>query len=134
MNDLYIPEMDLQVAQNKQTFIQAKRVGFSVLIALFIGAGIRVVLNVYEANALQDYTLKTLERTVLTTQARAGDLQRTLSLPTTLRGDTESVIYARTAGYLTAWHKGIGDRVKKGELLATIDAPEQTQELAQAHL
>lgn len=132
MNDLYIPEVDLPVTQDKRAFTNTKRVGLSVLLVLFVGAGIRVLLNVHEANALQEYTAKTLERTVLITKAKPGDLQRTLALPTTLRGNTESVIYARTAGYLSAWHKGIGDQVKKGDLLATIDAPEQVQELAQA--
>lgn len=132
MNDLYIPEVGLPTAQDKRAFVTTKHVGLGVLLTLLIGAGIRVLLNVQEANALQDYTAKTLERTVLITKAKPGDLQRNLSLPTTLRGNTESVIYARTAGYLSAWHKGIGDQVKKGELLATIDAPEQVQELAQA--
>lgn len=132
MNDLYLPELDLPAAQGKRTFVQAKRVAFGILAFLLVGAGVRLLLNAQDAAALQEYTAKTLERTVLITKAKPGDLQRTLSLPTTLRGNTESVIYARTAGYLSAWHKGIGDPVKKGELLATIDAPEQVQELAQA--
>ncbi|HMW47519.1 MAG TPA: efflux RND transporter periplasmic adaptor subunit, partial [Cellvibrionaceae bacterium] len=59
-------------------------------------------------------------------------LQRTLALPTTLRGNNESIIYARSTGYVAAWHKGIGDAVQKGDLLAVLDAPEQDQELAQA--
>lgn len=132
MNDLYIRELDLPSTQGKRSFIYTRRIAFFAFLALLLGAGLRVLINVQEANALQDYTAKTLERTVLITSAKPGDLQRTLTLPTTLRGNTESVIYARTAGYLAAWHKGIGDQVKKGDLLATIDAPEQEQELAQA--
>jgi len=132
MNDLYIPEVDLQLAQDRHAITIIRRVGIGILAALIVCAGIRVLLNIHTANALQDYTAKTLERTVLITKANAGDLQRTLNLPTTLRGNTESIIYARTSGYLSAWHKGIGDKVKKGDLLATIDAPEQVQELAQA--
>jgi len=50
-----------------------------------------------------------------------------------LRGNTETQLYARSNGYLSAWHKTIGDQVKKGELLAVIDVPELEQELAQAH-
>ncbi|MDP3331878.1 MAG: efflux RND transporter periplasmic adaptor subunit [Methylococcaceae bacterium] len=53
-------------------------------------------------------------------------------MPASLRGNAETQIYARTNGYLSAWHKTIGDQVKKGELLATIDVPELEQELAQA--
>lgn len=132
MNDLHLPEVDFPVTLGKRTFINTKRVALGLLILLCVGAGVRLLLNAQEAKALQDYTAKTLERTVLIAKAKPGDLQRNLTLPTSLRGNTESVIYARTNGYLAAWHKGIGDHVKKGDLLATIDAPEQTQELAQA--
>jgi RND family efflux transporter MFP subunit len=69
---------------------------------------------------------------VLTTKATPGKLEQTLRLPTTLRGNSESVIYARTSGYVAAWHKGIGDYVKQGELLASIDTPEQEHQLAEA--
>ncbi|HWV15781.1 MAG TPA: efflux RND transporter periplasmic adaptor subunit [Cellvibrio sp.] len=132
MNDLYIHTLDLPAAHSKRTFIYARRFGYCLMLALLLGGGLRLATNIQEAKALQDYTSKTLERRVLSTKARPGDLQRTLTLPTSLRGNTESVIYARTSGYLAAWHKGIGDQVKKGELLASIDAPEQEQELAQA--
>jgi len=132
MNDLYIHDVDLPTTQGKRTFIYTKRIIFFGFIALILGAGIRVIINAQEANALENYTAKTLERTVLITNAKPGDLQRNMTLPTTLRGNTESVIYARTTGYLAAWHKGIGDHVNKGELLAIIDAPEQEQELVQS--
>ncbi|RYY76222.1 MAG: efflux RND transporter periplasmic adaptor subunit [Gammaproteobacteria bacterium] len=130
MNDLYTPQLDLPAT--KVSVIKTQRIALGALLILLVGAAVRVVFNVNDARALQEYTAKTLERNVLVTSAKPGELQRTLALPTTLRGNTEAVIYARTAGYLTAWYKGIGDQVKKGELLATIDAPEQTQELAQA--
>ncbi len=130
MNDLYTPQLESSVV--KVSTQKTQRVAIGALIVLLLGAAIRVVLNVNDARALQEYTAKTLERNVLVTNGKAGELQRTLSLPTTLRGNTEAIIYARTSGYLAAWHKGIGDQVKKGDLLATIDAPEQMQELAQA--
>jgi len=129
MNDLYTPKLDSPV---KVSSVNTQRVAVSVIILLLIAAAVRIVLNVNDARALQEYTAKTLERNVLVTSAKAGELQRTLALPTTLRGNTEAVIYARTSGYLAAWYKGIGDQVKKGDLLATIDAPEQTQELIQS--
>jgi len=130
MNDLYTPQLDSPVV--KVSTLKTQRVALGALFLLLVGAAVRVVLNINDARALQEYTAKTLERNVLVTSGKAGELQRTLALPTTLRGNTEAVIYARTSGYLSAWHKGIGDQVKKGDLLATIDAPEQAQELAQA--
>jgi RND family efflux transporter MFP subunit len=55
-----------------------------------------------------------------------------LVLPATVEAYVQSPIYARTNGYLKAWYKDIGSRVKKGELLAEIDTPEIDQQLAQA--
>jgi RND family efflux transporter MFP subunit len=53
-------------------------------------------------------------------------------LPASLRGNAETQLFARSNGYLSAWYKTIGDKVKKGELLALIDVPELEQELAQS--
>jgi RND family efflux transporter MFP subunit len=43
-----------------------------------------------------------------------------------------SPIYARTNGYLKNWYADIGARVKQGQLLALIDAPEVDQQLQQS--
>jgi RND family efflux transporter MFP subunit len=45
----------------------------------------------------------------------------------------ESTIYARVNGYVAKWLVDIGDHVKKGRLLATIETPELDAELAAAH-
>jgi membrane fusion protein, multidrug efflux system len=55
-----------------------------------------------------------------------------LVLPANLQAFEESPIFARTNGYLLRWYKDIGSKVEKGELLASIDAPEVDQELSQA--
>src|SRR5262249_46935678 len=55
-----------------------------------------------------------------------------LVLPGTLQAYVESPIYARTNGYLLKWYRDIGSRVRQGELLAQIDAPEVDQQLVQA--
>jgi multidrug efflux system membrane fusion protein len=71
-------------------------------------------------------------RHVQTVSPKPGDAQRSLSLPGTLQGKQEAPIYARINGYLAHWNKDIGDHVKAGDVLATIDAPEAEQELLQA--
>lgn len=54
----------------------------------------------------------------------------------TLPGNTSawyaSTIYARVSGYVGKWFVDIGDHVKKGEVLATIDTPDLDAELAAA--
>ncbi len=53
-----------------------------------------------------------------------------------LPGDIEAFdtapIYARASGYVSAWYKDIGAKVKKGEKLADIETPELDQQYAQA--
>lgn len=114
------------------SLVRSRRVGAACLGALLLGGGLRLAFNYHDALALQAHTAASLKRTVATVHARPGELKRSVALPASLRGSSETIIYARSAGYLAAWYKTIGDRVKKGELLATIDAPEQEQELAQA--
>ena len=62
--------------------------------------------------------------------AEAGD--ENLVLPGTMQAYVESPIYARTNGYLKKWYHDIGTRVRHGDLLADIDAPEVDQQLAQS--
>jgi multidrug efflux system membrane fusion protein len=132
MNDFHPLPVDLPVTHAQPSQVYAKRAIWAVVALLLVGGSARALMNSQEAKALETYTSATLERTVLTTKATPGKLEQTLRLPTTLRGNSESVIYARTSGYIAAWHKGIGDYVKQGELLATIDTPEQEHQLAEA--
>jgi RND family efflux transporter MFP subunit len=61
---------------------------------------------------------------------------QTLTLPGETRGWYSSTIYARVSGYVAKWIADIGDRVKKDQVLATIDTPELDAQLeaAQAQL
>ena len=53
-------------------------------------------------------------------------------LPGNVQPFISSPIYARTNGYLKNWYADIGARVKQGQLLAVIDAPEIDQQLSQS--
>ena len=53
-------------------------------------------------------------------------------LPGNMQAFVDTPIWARASGYLKAWHVDIGARVKKGQLLAEIEAPEINQQLQQA--
>ena len=55
-----------------------------------------------------------------------------LVLPGSVQAVNSASIYARTPGFLKAWYTDIGTPVKKGQLLAEIDAPELDQQLSQA--
>jgi RND family efflux transporter MFP subunit len=55
-----------------------------------------------------------------------------LSLPATTQAIQDSIIYARTSGYVTKRYVDIGDQVSEGQLLAEIASPEVDQQLSQA--
>jgi RND family efflux transporter MFP subunit len=55
-----------------------------------------------------------------------------LTLPASVQANLEAPIYARTSGYLKRWQVDIGAAVRRGQLLAEIDAPEIDQQLRQA--
>ena len=55
-----------------------------------------------------------------------------LVLPGSVVSLNQTSIYARSNGYLSRWLVDIGDRVKKGQLLAEIESPETDQQLLQA--
>ncbi len=83
-------------------------------------------------NALEREALATAVPTVVTTKPRGGPAADTLVLPGSVQAYYEAPIYARTSGYLKVWHTDIGAAVKKGQLLAEIEAPEVDQQLRQA--
>jgi RND family efflux transporter MFP subunit len=64
--------------------------------------------------------------------ARPATVGQDLVLPGQTAAWYETTIYARVNGYVAKWLVDIGDHVKKGQLLATIETPELDAELAAA--
>jgi RND family efflux transporter MFP subunit len=64
--------------------------------------------------------------------AELGSPVTDLTVPGTVQAFSESPIYARINGYLRVWNADIGAHVRKGQLLAVIEAPEVDQELNHA--
>ncbi|NJD07013.1 MAG: efflux RND transporter periplasmic adaptor subunit [Methylococcaceae bacterium] len=115
-----------------RTLAFAKRAGLGVFAFLLAAGGVRLLANQQQADQLQQRTAESLKRSVIAVRPKSGEAARKISLPASLKGNAETPIYARSNGYVSAWHKTIGDVVKKGELLATIDVPELEHELGQA--
>ena len=70
--------------------------------------------------------------TVAVTTPQANTGERHLSLPGTIQANFAAPIYGRVGGYLKSWKFDIGAKVKKGEELAEIDAPDVDQQYAHA--
>jgi RND family efflux transporter MFP subunit len=61
-----------------------------------------------------------------------GALTATIDLPGRLEAYYRAPIFARVQGYLKSWSADIGARVKAGDVIAEIDAPDLDQQLLQA--
>src|SRR6202020_613116 len=59
-------------------------------------------------------------------------VQATIDLPGRLEAYNRAPIFARVSGYVKSWNADIGARVKAGEVIAEIDAPDLDQQLLQA--
>jgi len=70
--------------------------------------------------------------TVSVTTPMRASAQQMLMLPGDIQAYQRAGIYARTSGYLKAWHADIGTHVHSGQLLAEIEAPEVDAQLEQA--
>src|ERR1700730_10060092 len=64
--------------------------------------------------------------------ARPASIGQDLVLPGQTAAWFETTIYARVSGYVAKWMVDIGDHVKKGQVLATIETPEVDAELSAA--
>lgn len=112
------------------------RRGLLIGAVFFIGAGGIVTDGlVKRSNARQEVATWTAEQmvpTVALAHIERGAATRPLTLPATIQPFYRASIFARVNGYLDHWNKDIGAHVKQGEVLATIDAPDLDQQLAQA--
>ena len=70
--------------------------------------------------------------TVRLVQPERGSTDQDLILPGNVNAYYTGTLFARASGYITAWHKDIGAHVTKGEMLASISAPDLDQQLEEA--
>jgi RND family efflux transporter MFP subunit len=99
-----------------------------VALAVIWGISSRRKTNAQLAQETQELAIPV----VAVIHPKAGAPQQEIVLPGDMQPFTDAPIYARTNGYLKKWYVDIGARVRVGQLLAEIDAPEVDQQLQQA--
>jgi RND family efflux transporter MFP subunit len=106
-------------------------IGIVALFLILLAVG--VVSHVRDNRALEVSAMdvRTAVATVYVVRPQAGP-EVGLTLAATTQAIQDSVIYARTTGYLRRRLVDIGDSVKAGQLLAEIESPEVEQQLRQA--
>jgi RND family efflux transporter MFP subunit len=70
--------------------------------------------------------------TVAVAKTGVEDLSRDLAMTAELRPLQEIEVMAKVAGYVKAIYVDIGDKVKKGQLLAVLEVPEMADDIARA--
>jgi RND family efflux transporter MFP subunit len=118
--------------RRRQIIRRVKIITIIALVLLAIGAGRTLISRTSNARTLEANAAMQSELFVKVAVPQSGKAGQSLTLPGTLQGFVQSPIAARASGYLRRWHKDIGSRVEKGDLLAELDAPEIDQQLSQA--
>jgi RND family efflux transporter MFP subunit len=106
-----------------------------VLLAGLIGAYVIYTGLTSRARAnssLERATLANSVPTVATIRPQISGGAEEIDLPGNMQAFVDTPIWARSSGYLKQWYVDIGARVKRGQLLAEIEAPEVDQQLQQA--
>jgi membrane fusion protein, multidrug efflux system len=81
---------------------------------------------------LREWTDNQAIATVAVVLPDAKILNATIDLPGRLEAYYRAPIFARVSGYLKSWSADIGAKVKAGQVIAEIEAPEVDQQLLQA--
>ena len=81
---------------------------------------------------LREWTDNQAIPTVAVVLPDAKVLHATIDLPGRLEAYYRAPIFARVSGYLKSWSADIGARVKAGQVIAEIEAPDLDQQLLQA--
>jgi RND family efflux transporter MFP subunit len=101
-----------------------------LVLAFVIGGGI--LRRTHAEAALSEATESAAIASVDVVHPTVDTASSEIVLPGNAQAFTDTPIYARTPGYLKSWNFDIGAHVRKGQLLAEIEAPELDKQLLQA--
>ncbi len=109
-----------------------RRVAIGVAIVALIVVVFGVTSRISAVDKLHDVSTESAIPTVSVVVPKLDSSSGSLTLPGNIQALNSAPIYARTNGYVRRWLVDIGDKVKTGQVLAILDAPDVDQQLAQA--
>jgi RND family efflux transporter MFP subunit len=112
--------------------LRGRFVVISAILLCVLYVGYRIYESKSDAAHLSEKTLKGAVFPVAVTNAKPLAPTETITLPGNIAGWYEAPIYARVTGYVKMWYKRFGNQVRKGDILAEINAPDLDAEYAQA--
>jgi RND family efflux transporter MFP subunit len=110
------------------------RLALAVALILLLGFALVFGLKWHERQLLENASANEVAQKFMVTVAAVGSGSggRALTLPGETAAWYESTIYARVNGYVHKWYADIGDHVRQGQVLATIETPELDAQLVAA--
>jgi len=115
--------------------VSRRKLGIFGVVAL-IGAGLIVATGIRaredSSSRLKEWTDDQAVPSVAVAPPSGRALNPTIDLPGRLEAYSRAPILARVSGYLKSWSADIGARVKAGQVIAEIEAPDLDQQLLQA--
>jgi membrane fusion protein, multidrug efflux system len=121
--------------ENTSPPVSRRKLAVVGLLAVCVAAVIVVTGIMARANSdteLKSWTDDQAIPTVAVAPPDAKLLTATLDLPGRLEAYYRAPIFARVSGYLKSWSADIGAKVKAGQVIAEIEAPDLDQQLLQA--
>ena len=112
----------------------SKLLGLGIAITLVVAVGAGAWSHLAQNRQVRETAQhqRDLVPTVRVSAVRAGSPDLVVTLPGTTLAFATANIFARASGYVGQRNVDIGDRVKDGQLLATIVAPELDHQIVQA--
>lgn len=115
--------------------VSRRKLGMFGVVALIV-AGLVVATGIRareeSGSKLREWTDEQAIPTVAVALPNAKILNATIDLPGRLEAYSRAPIFARVSGYLKSWSVDIGAKVKAGQVIAEIEAPDLDQQLLQA--
>ncbi len=126
------PLVDHEVARQRRRLARRAAVAAVATVVMLVGIGTwtRVARSQGAEAAL--HTRQTAVPLVRIVQVKANTAPQTVDLPGNLEAFDTATLYARATGYIAQRFVDIGSRVRKGDVLAVIAAPDLDQQLVQA--
>lgn len=103
--------------------LRGRLVMISVALLCIFYLGYRVYESKSDASLLRQQTHENAIPTVAVIHAKPVPPTETITLPGTIEAWFQAPIYAQVSGYVKMWYKDYGALVKKGDILAEINAP-----------
>ena len=112
--------------------LRGKLVTISAILLCVLYLGYRMYDTKSDAALLREHTLEEAVPTVAVVNPKPGSPTETITLPGNVQAWFQAPIYAQVSGYVKMWYKDYGALVKKGDILAEINAPALDAQYQQA--